>query len=282
MSGRVDTTLTLSALASGAGVFDALSEVDEFELDEHDAKTTIASRKKPHRRCFTLPPAPTKLCEGYAHTKGKHMSLRVVGAGIGRTGTHSLKNALELLLGAPCYHMAEVFEHPEHVPAWNAAIDREPVDWPGLMQGYAAAVDWPVAAFWRELAAEYPDAIVLLSTRASADAWWKSASETIFEASRRAMAPGVPPDIAETMQMPVRLIQTTFTPDLDDEAAAKRAYDAHNAAVRAEVPAERLVDWQPGDGWEPICTALGVPVPTEPFPHVNSTEDFRAMLEMDS
>jgi hypothetical protein len=82
--------------------------------------------------------------------------------------------------------------------------------------------------------------------------------------------------------MPLRLLQTCFTPDLDDEAAAKAAYEAHNAAVRAEVPAERLIDWQPGDGWEPICAALDLPVPSEPFPHVNSTEEFRAMFGMDA
>ena len=209
------------------------------------------------------------------------MSLRVVGAGIGRTGTHSLKNALELLLGAPCYHMVEVFQHPEHVSAWEDAIDKKAVDWDSVFAGYAAAVDWPVGAFWSEVSAHYPDAIVLLSTRSSADAWWKSANETIFETSRRPAPPDAPPEFESAIRMPLRLLQTCFTPDLDDEAAAKAAYEAHNAAVRAEVPAERLVDWQPGDGWEPICTALGVPVPSEPFPHVNSTEEFRAMFGMD-
>jgi hypothetical protein len=208
------------------------------------------------------------------------MTLRVVGAGLGRTGTHSLKLALEQLLGAPCYHMLEVLVHPESVAVWQDAVDGRPVDWYALMDGYAAAVDWPVVAFWSELADAFPDAIVLLSTRSSTDAWWKSANETIFEITRR----GVPGD--PNMQPQARMIEglfRRFTPEWNQAGgeAARRAYDAHNAHVRATVPASRLVDWQPGDGWEPICRALGMPVPDEPFPHVNTTDDFRAMVGLD-
>ena len=87
------------------------------------------------------------------------MTLRVVGAGLGRTGTMSLKLALERLLGAPCYHMAEVFVHPEHVAVWHAAARGEPVDWHALFAGYAAAVDWPVGSFWPEVSAAFPDAL---------------------------------------------------------------------------------------------------------------------------
>src|SRR5438445_13745946 len=92
------------------------------------------------------------------HARGMRMTLRVVGASLGRTGTHSLKIALEQLLGAPCYHMLEVIAHPEYARDWKRAIDGEPVDWEVVMDGYAAAVDWPAAAFWRELAAANPEA----------------------------------------------------------------------------------------------------------------------------
>src|SRR3954470_22227270 len=105
--------------------------------------------------------------------------LRVVGAGVGRTGTASLKAALERLLGGPCYHMAEVFEHTVHIPLWHAALLGEQVDWDKIMDGYVAVVDWPAAGCWRDLAAAHPDALVLLSTRADAQTWWKSASATI-------------------------------------------------------------------------------------------------------
>ena len=194
------------------------------------------------------------------------MTLRVVGAGLGRTGTMSLKLALERLLGAPCYHMLEVFVHPEHIPVWHAAARNEPVDWRALFAGYAAAVDWPVGSFWPEVSAAFPDALILLSTR-SADSWWKSASETIFPTS--AKAAGTP-----WHAMWMELARTRFTPHLDDRAAAIAAYEHHNAEVRARAPQGRLLEWTAKDGWGPLCRALGVAVPDEPFPHANSTEEF--------
>src|SRR5579859_522535 len=116
------------------------------------------------------------------------MDLEVVGAGLGRTGTHSLKLALERLLGAPCYHMVEVFAHPEHVPAWHsAALDKMPA-WNEVLAGYAAAVDWPASAFWAELSEAFPDALVVLSVRDPED-WWRSAHETIFTAIDQVPSP---------------------------------------------------------------------------------------------
>ena len=194
------------------------------------------------------------------------MSLRIVGAGLGRTGTMSLKLALERLLGAPCYHMLEVFEHPEHVPLWHAAARGEPVDWHALFAGYAAAVDWPVCSFWPEVSAAFPEASILLSTR-SAESWWQSASQTIFPTS--AKLTGTP-----WHAMWMELAERRFTSRLDDRAAAIAAYERHNADVRARAPERRLVEWSAKDGWGPLCRVLGVAVPDEPFPHANSTEDF--------
>jgi Sulfotransferase domain len=194
------------------------------------------------------------------------MTLRVVGAGLGRTGTMSLKLALERLLGAPCYHMAELFEHPEHVPLWHAAARGEAVDWHALFTGYAAAVDWPVGSFWREVSAAFPDALILLSTR-SADSWWASASRTIFPVSAKAAG-------TAWHAMWMELAQRRFTPHLDDRAAAIAAFERHNADVRERAPKRRLLEWSVEDGWQPLCAALGVPVPEEPFPHANSTEEF--------
>ena len=107
------------------------------------------------------------------------MSLRVIGAGFGRTGTASLKVALEKLLGAPCYHMIEVFQHPEHVALWHEAALGNMPDWNRLFEGYASAVDFPASAFWPEIMNAYPDALVLLSVR-DPEQWWQSASETIM------------------------------------------------------------------------------------------------------
>lgn len=208
------------------------------------------------------------------------MTLRVVGAGLGRTGTHSLKNALELLLDAPCYHMIEVFGRPDDIPVWHRAVNGDQPDWNTFLAGYDAAVDWPVCAFWREVSAANPDAVILLSTRRSADAWWQSASNTIFHIMDNDVGPA-DDNMTAQRDMAIAMLNNTFTPNWQDETNAKRAYEAHNADVRASAPADRLIDWQPGDGWAPICEKLGLPVPSEPFPHVNTTDDFRAMLGME-
>jgi hypothetical protein len=199
--------------------------------------------------------------------------MRVVGAGLGRTGTMSLKLALERLLGEPCYHMFEVFSHLEHTATWHAAFTGEQVDWNSILDGYAAIVDWPGAGLWRQLVATYPDAIVLLSTRRDATTWLKSARATILDN-------GPDNKLEDDPAMPgfapmVRAMLASWEPQWRDDTAAMAAYERHNAEVRAEVPKSRLLEWQPGDGWEPLSVALGVPVPDEPFPHVNTTEEFR-------
>jgi len=198
------------------------------------------------------------------------MTLKMIGAGFGRTGTLSLKLALERLLGAPCYHMMEVFPRPAHFGLWTAAARGQAVDWNALFDGFAAVVDWPASAFWAELAAEYPGAPILLSTRDSAS-WWKSASATIFDRSRTAPAPPM-------REMLDALFGARFTLAIHDREQAIAAYERHNAHVRATAPRDRLVEWRPGDGWAPLCKALALPVPDEPFPHVNTTDEFRARV----
>lgn len=201
--------------------------------------------------------------------------LRVVGAGLGRTGTHSLMLALEQLLGGRCYHMAEVMERPDDVPVWHAAVGGAQPDWRTFLAEYEATVDWPACALWRELAAANPSAIVLLSMRKSAETWWKSFEATIAAGLAKPV-PADRPDWAVRRKMVVDMLGATFTPDWRERKAAIAAYETHNAAVRAAVPPERLVEWQPADGWEPLCSALNVPVPAEPFPRSNSTEEFQA------
>lgn len=205
------------------------------------------------------------------------MTIQVIGAGLGRTGTLSLKVALEQLLGGPCYHMVELFKHPEHVEVWEQALDGQLPDWDVFFADYRATVDWTGAAFFAELADAYPDAIVLLSTR-DADEWWRSVRDTTFEQLQSRVDRSDPWEraMAPAREFTIRLLTTRFTPNWSDEDTAKGAFERHNAAVRAAVPPGRLVEWRPGDGWSPICAALGRPVPLDPFPHVNTTADFRA------
>jgi hypothetical protein len=171
--------------------------------------------------------------------------------------------------------MVEVFANPAQLPLWTAAAEGDP-DWPATFDGYAATVDWPGAAFWRQLVVEYPDAIVLLSKRESADAWWNSANRTIFEAFTGAATP--PPPMTAWFET-LRGLFVEAGIDPTDETSSKVGYERHLEAVRAEVPAERLVEWTTGDGWGPLCAALGVAVPDDPFPHVNTTEEFRARFD---
>jgi hypothetical protein len=200
--------------------------------------------------------------------------LRVVGAGLPRTATRSLKGALELLLGDRCYHMAEVFEHlEEDVPAWRAAIRGDDVDWSSFPPSCVATVDWPASAFWRELAEANPEAVIVLSTRESAAKWWESCDETILPVLRK---PVEQPENEEWQQMALELAAREIGPDWDDAEHAQAFYDRHNAQVRREAPADRLLDWRATDGWEPLCSALGVAVPDEPFPRVNTREEWAA------
>lgn len=202
------------------------------------------------------------------------MTLAVIGAGFGRTGTMSLKLALERLGFGPCYHMFEVLEHPAHDPVWRAATRGEPIDWDALFSGYRSAVDWPVAGFWRELCEHYPQAKVILSAR-DPNAWHASVMRTIF----RSMTADAPIDDEERRvhRAMVRelILERTFDGRLDDAHHAIDVYERHNREVREAFGDEKLLVHESGDGWEPLCAFLGCAVPDESYPHRNTSEEFR-------
>lgn len=198
------------------------------------------------------------------------MKLKVVGAGLGRTGTHTLKVVLEKLVG-PTHHMVEVFSNPEQLSSWTKAANGAPLsEWGSVLDPYVASVDWPSCRWYAELAEANPDALVLLSVRSSADEWWNSASKTIFQ---------VRPPAGDPWGDAVTKLLNDHIGSMTDAETAKAGYERHNAEVRATIPSSRLLEWKATDGWEPICEALGVPVPDEPFPVTNTTAEFRAMLE---
>jgi hypothetical protein len=205
------------------------------------------------------------------------LTLRVIGAGLGRTGTNSLKLALETLLGGRCYHMFELVQREQDTAVWAAAERGEEVEWSSVFADYVASVDWPAAAFWPELSAEYSEAFVLLSRRESAERWWASMEKTIVVALN-SPAPPDDPAMAERRALTRRIIASRLTRDWHDPHAAMVGYERHNQAVRDAIAPGRLIEWQPGEGWEPICAALGLPVPDRAFPHENKTSDFRARL----
>ena len=199
------------------------------------------------------------------------MALKVIGSGLGRTGTLSLKLALEQLGLGPCHHMVEVFMHPESVPLWVAA-GRGKADWDAIFAGYQSVVDYPGCRFWRELIDYYPDAKVLHSTR-DPERWFESTQATIF-------APGSAIDNPpEPMRPFLETVTTEFAGRIHDRSFMIDYFKRHDAAVRATVPKDRLLVFEATQGWAPLCAFLGVPVPTTPFPRENSRADFQARAE---
>jgi sulfotransferase family protein len=199
------------------------------------------------------------------------MPLSVIGAGFGRTGTMSLKLALDQLGFGPCYHMTEVFKNPKASGYWEAAADGKPVDWEEVFAGYRSSVDWPGATFYKQLADVYPEAKVILTVR-DPEAWFESTQATIFSRHFR-------DDTQDPWQrMVLKVISDLFDRQMTDKAKLIAVYKRHNEEVRRTIASERLLVYDVAQGWEPLCRFLGVEVPSEPMPKVNSTEEFRRNL----
>ena len=208
------------------------------------------------------------------------MSLKVVGAGFGRTGTLSLKVALERIGFGPCYHMVEVFPRPEHVAMWHRLAFEQSMDWDEIFRGFGATVDWPAARWWREIAAHFPDAKVLLSVRDS-EAWYKSVTDTIYQPMKSPAPDGVPELVRLQSEMARKaILDETFDNRFENKAHAIEVFRKHNQAVRDAIDPARLLVFDVREGWGPLCRFLEVPVPDEPFPRLNDTATFQAMMRM--
>ncbi len=199
------------------------------------------------------------------------MTLKVIGAGVGRTGTYSLKLALNQLGLGPTHHMEEVLLNmPAQLPLWQAAVDGAP-DWEAIYDGYPGAVDWPTAGFHRELYAEYPTAKFILTHR-STESWLESFSATIYKlVSSQEQAPE---PMRPWLQMATSVIGKTGFPRGLDPNALAAAFEAHIEAVKETIPSSQLLVYQVKEGWEPLCAFLGVPVPEGPFPRTNDRSEF--------
>jgi hypothetical protein len=197
------------------------------------------------------------------------MTLQVVGAGLGRTGTMSLKLALEQLGLGPCYHMAEVFKNPAASGYWEAAADGEVMDWERVFKGYNATVDWPSATFYKTLADAYPSAKVILTVR-DPQAWFASTQATIFTSDY------TQPPANGFESMVRKVVGRMFDMRMHDRDWLISIFERHNDEVRATIAPERLLTYEVAQGWGPLCDFLGVAVPDSPMPKVNSTEEFRS------
>jgi hypothetical protein len=209
------------------------------------------------------------------------MALKVIGAGFGRTGTLSLKIALEQLGYGPCYHMLEITKDTKTKPdQWVAIANGESPDWDVVFEGYQAAVDWPAVSFYRELLSAYPEAKVILTTR-SFDSWYQSTQQTIYSITK-AMGGWL-----SLLAMPRKMEkiaqiawQKDFHGQFEDRDYAQRIFEQHSLEVKSLVPANQLLEFQPQQGWQPLCDFLNVPIPQGDFPRVNDSREIRKRLHL--
>lgn len=207
------------------------------------------------------------------------MTLKIIGAGLGRTGTYSLRAALNQLGLGPTYHMAEVMAHMAvQLPLWQAVLKGQP-DWAAIFKGYGSAVDWPTSGYFRELSKAYPDAKFILTLR-SPESWAASFSETIYALC--AAKDQAPPHMQAWLDMAIGVISKSgFPAGLNMDQLAK-AFTAHNEAVKATIPAKNLLVFEVAQGWEPLCKFVGKPVPTEAFPKTNDRAGFWELVKAGS
>ncbi len=206
------------------------------------------------------------------------MGLRVIGAGFGRTGTLSLKNALEKIGFGPCYHMMEVVPRPEHVAMWHGFAFGKPMNWDLLFKDFQSTVDWPACNNWRELSEHYPEAKVLLSVRNPED-WWRSMHDTIYQPMTMHLSEKAPLQVRQQLEMARQLIaEGVFNGRFEDKNYAIEMFSRHVNTVKETIDPKRLLVMDVREGWEPLCRFLGVPVPAEPFPRLNDTATTQAMI----
>jgi hypothetical protein len=210
--------------------------------------------------------------------------VKVIGVGFGRTGTMSLKAALERLGAGPCFHMIDLIvgeDRDRLIPKWVDVANGQP-DWQDVFDGWEATVDWPAAARWREICDAFSDAPVLLNVR-EFEPWYRSMENTIRaakvtppeELQQDANRP--PPNPLLWQVIDTLIWEGDFQGRFEDKEWVRELYDARIAEIRATIPPERLTVWELGlDGWEPLAAMLGVEVPDEPFPRLHDTAEFRS------
>ena len=203
------------------------------------------------------------------------MTISLIGAGYGRTGTLSLKSALETLGYSKCHHMIEVIRNPGEPEKWLQAIDAKTVNWESLLEGYEATVDWPACHFYQELADYYPKAKVLLSIRDPFE-WFESMSATTLGVIRKRMQAS---NAGQPKNLGTELVgNAALGGEIDDAEHAIRMFNQHTKEVVDIIDSDRLLIYNVREGWEPLCQFLDKPVPDAAFPRVNSRDEFEEIF----
>jgi len=217
------------------------------------------------------------------------MSIKVIGAGLPRTGTNTLRESLQQLGFVKTYHMKELLVHPENLNYWTSLRKTGTTHWEELYNGYQATVDFPCYPWYKEHLKQYPEAKVILSVRPF-EQWHSSVYSTIWQAQNPSESQKT--EMSEKLLSNPRLqsvmkclefakeviMEDHFQGRFLDKTFAEEVFNKHNEEVKKHVPAKQLLVFDVLEGWEPLCTFLNVPVPDEPLPHTNKREDFKAML----
>lgn len=199
------------------------------------------------------------------------MTLKIIGAGMGRTGTASLKVALETLGVGHCYHMSEVLKNPEYTKDWiNAAGGH--ADWDKIFHGYSATVDNPGCNYWKALADYYPEAKVILTVR-DADKWFDSTNETIHSLEFASFIKNSP--FGEMVQ---KTIWDFMEQRMQDRDYMIDFFNKRTSEIKNYIAPERLLVYQVSEGWQPLCEFLNIAVPETDFPRINSRDETKQML----
>ncbi len=218
------------------------------------------------------------------------MSIKVIGAGFPRTGTNSLKKSLELIGYGKAYHFKELLNNPDSLHYWTTLRDTKDTDWDALYDGYQSSVDFPCFPWYQEHLNKYPDAKVILSTRAF-EGWYESVKKTIYVAGPKTTLQGIKLKIRLLTDSRLRKVmkcrmfvkhylwKVLFQGRFDDKEFVRTIWEAHHKEVKAFVPKEQLLIYDLNEGWAPLCNFLGVDLPSEPLPHLNKKEDFHAMMQ---
>jgi len=202
------------------------------------------------------------------------VTLKVIGAGFGRTGTLSMKCALEYLGLGPCYHMLEVMNRPENADAWYNTAQGKPANWDIILNGFQSSVDWPACHFWKPLASHFPEAKIILTLR-DEEAWWQSINNTILRNFRDGDEVVDPARVKMRRMTRDLIVRKVFGGNINDRDHVLAAYRRNIEEVKAGVPKERLLIFDVAEGWEPLCKFLDLPIPNDPFPHTNTTKNFQ-------
>jgi hypothetical protein len=205
-------------------------------------------------------------------------SMKIIGAGFSRTGTFSLKQAIQALGFEPCYHGDVIFQRPDHVEVWRKVLQKPP-DWQLLFSGYQAGLDSPICFFWREIRATFPDAKVILTKR-DPDEWYESLKASLYQAMMNPER--APKEIQGALKMAKSIVlDHVFDGRFEDRNYAIEVYNEHNKSVEASFtndPSSLLI-FEVSKGWGPLCDFLDKEIPKIAFPNTNSREQFQASLE---